>query len=158
MVLKDWTAESEAKAVEMHSAATVVHIECALGVGRTSVLCEVALGQGGEPKGKGKGKYKSAMEFAIGAAPPADDHAKYYEQAQARLEHQRAARFGVPWAGPGGGGRAPKSGHLLSPNETLDLACRGLVLGGRVGHHAPFFDVEQLRPPYGQSGEAVIPR
>ena len=110
MVLKDWTAESEAKAVAMHSAATVVHIECALGVGRTSVLCEVALGQGGEPKSKGKGKYKSAMEFAIGAAPPADDHAKYYEQAQARLEHQRAARFGVPWAGPGGGDGPPNLG------------------------------------------------
>ena len=33
----------------------------------------------------------------------------------------------------GGGERDAKSRHLLSPNETLDLASRGLVLGGGSG-------------------------
>ena len=32
-----------------------------------------------------------------------------------------------------GGERDAKSRHLLSPNEALDLASRGLVLGGGAG-------------------------
>ena len=48
-----------------------------------------------------------------------------------RLAPQRDSRFGVPRAGPGGGReRDAKSRHLLSPNEAMELASRGLVLGG----------------------------
>ena len=61
---------------------------------------------------------------------------------------QRASRFGVPRAGPGGGKPDVKSSRFLNVNGTLDLPTRGLVRGGgREAGRQIYALVETQRAP-----------